>query len=361
MLFDIQPGLDNSRVFDGLDRFFREVILAALEGRATDQSQMPHGLYAAVTENQPTKQSVDKLLAALALLDPGRKDELKLALLHTEPCDFLTDRHLQLPTVPVAIFPHLKTLVTHLCERTAKLVGVEEACGERVDDHCARFRAMSPPGNGNVCCVCGTESLAQLQAGVDDHEQWRGPYDHLLAKNHYPLYGVHPKNLVPICQTCNSKTKLAKDLLYKQGIRRLSFVPWTERASTDEIHVSIDDIDMFPRVVVTFTSGNPDRQEKLQTWDDVYTIKGRVEGEFRALQEKVAEDVTASDEAAFLQDLRHRARNKANACRLTPFNYWRARVYRAVGEMDPGSREAFRLAIASATPQDDEMDDLFFT
>ena len=65
---------------------------------------------------------------------------------------------------------------------------------------------------------------------MEDREQWRGPYDHLLAKDHYPLYGIHPKNLLPICHTCNSKAKHAKDLLIKDGNRRLSFSPWSERS-----------------------------------------------------------------------------------------------------------------------------------
>lgn len=211
-----------------------------------------------------------------------------------------------------------------------------------------------------MCCVCSTEYLAQLRADIDDHEQWRGPYDHLLSEKLYPLYGVHPKNLLPICGTCNEKAKLAKDLLVKDQNRRLSFSPWAESASPHEIQVLIEDIDVFPSVVINLSSNDGNRQEKLDTWDDVYQIKSRVKGEFKALAEKVAEHVSASSEQEFLRDFRARAIAQLRTCRTTHFNYWRARIYRAIEAMDRGRREALRLAIAKAVPQEQEMDELFF-
>lgn len=362
MLFPIRPGLEQSRVFDGLNQFLREAMLAALEDRAVNKNALPNGLHDAVSNNVPTQDAVTSLHVALVDLDQGARNALRNVLLqNTEPCDFLTDRGLPLPAIPDSVFAPLKTLAVHLYQRTGKLAAVKAACGEGIDDHYARFRVMAAPGNGNVCCVCGTESLAQIQAGVDDNEQWRGPYDHLLAKDHYPLYGVHPKNLVPICQTCNSKAKLAQDLLVKTGNRRLSFSPWTDRAETSEIKVSIDDTDvLFPRVVIDLTSHDPDRYEKLRTWDDVYQIKARVEGEFSDLREKVTEDVSASDVTLFLNSLAERAVTKAVAGRSSPFSYWRSRVYSAVLRMPLKSREALRVAILESIPDPVEMDELFF-
>jgi hypothetical protein len=267
--------------------------------------------------------------------------------------------NMALPTIPDNVFPHLKRLSVHLYERTAKLVGVKAACGECIDDHFARFRADEAPGNGNVCCVCGTEKLAQIQAGVDDDEQWRGPYDHLLAKDKYPLFGVHPANLLPICQTCNSKAKLAKDLLHKDGQRRLSFSPWSERAQPAEVQVAIDDSELFPRVLVNLQGSTVDRQAKLDTWNDVYRIKARVEGEFLALHAMIADDVSAGSEADFMRDLKRRTLSKAKASRLKAFNYWQARVYHSVLNMDRAGREALRQVIQQSAPLDEDMEDLF--
>lgn len=362
MLFAISPNLQQSKVFDGLNRFLRETMLATLEGRQVDETDLPAGLCAAVAGNPPTCAAIDALVAKLSALHQRQKQALKDSLvLNIEPCTFLTDRTEPLLPIPDAIFPALKTLAVHLFQSTAKLKGVEQACGECIDDHYARFRHGNAPGNGNVCCVCGTEYLAQVRADEKDNEQWRGPYDHLLAKDLYPLYGVHPENLLPICNTCNSKAKLAKDLVLKDGARRLSFSPWTECALLQEIEVVVDEANvLFPRVVVNFRSADPDRQEKLATWDDVYQIKSRVEGEFRELGAKLDEDARAPDDASFLEKLRDAGLAKAEAQRLTPFNYWRARVFAAVRGMNPRSRAALRQATAPTPQAIQEMEALFF-
>lgn len=362
MLFQVNPSLQHSAVFDGLHRFFRELLLATLDGREVDEANLPVGLCAAIAANQPTQTAIDALAAKLTALEPKNKKALKNALtLNTAPSEFLCDRAIPFPIVPKTVYAPLKTLAVHLFERTAKLSAVERVCGESVDDHYARFRNRNAPGNGNLCCVCGTEYLAQIQTNVDDNEQWRGPYDHLLAKDHYPLYGVDPTNLLPICTTCNSKAKLAKNLVLKDGVRRLSFSPWTESASLQEIAVVVDDAnELFPRVIVKFQSADRDRKEKLTTWDEVYKITSRVEGEFKELGAKLAEDAQALDEATFLNRLRESKQAKFQAKRLTPFNYWRARVYAAVLGLNPGSREALRLAIMPTPEAEHDMEELFF-
>lgn len=362
MLFQVNPHLQHSAVFDGLNRFLRELLLATLDGREIDEANLPVGLCAAIAANQPTQTAVYALAAKLTALKLKDKKALKNALtVNTAPSDFLCDRTIPLPVVPETVYVPLKTLAVHLFERTAKLSAVEKVCGESVDDHYARFRNLNAPGNGNVCCVCGTEYLAQVQRDVDDNEQWRGPYDHLLAKDHYPLYGVDPRNLLPICTTCNSKAKLAKNLVLKDGVRRLSFSPCTEKASLQEIAVVVDDAnELFPRVIVKFQSADHDRKEKLTTWDEVYKITSRVEGEFRELGAKLAEDVQGLNEAKFLKHLKESAQAKFQAQRLTPFNYWRARVYAAVIGLNPGSREALRLAIMPTPEAVHDMEELFF-
>lgn len=360
MLFNIMPDLEPSKIFDSLNRLLREIILAALQEREVDEAGLPNGLYEALSSNPPTLGALTELRAKTALLEPAEKNAFRDALNeNVAPCSFLDDRHLRLTAVPPTLFPKLKAFAIHLYTRTSKLAGVEAACGESIEDHYVRFRADIPPGNGNICCVCGTESLAQIQADVDDTEQWRGPYDHLLSKDEYPLYGVCPSNLVPICQTCNSKAKLAKDLLFKGGHRRLSFSPWNESVLPEEIQVSIETGDGLPRVAVKLSSADATRQEKLGTWDDVYKIKARVEGEFIALVEKLSEDISVSNEVDFTQALEQRALAKASKCRRTPFNFWRARVYNAVRAMDAREREALRITIKGEIPQTAAMNDLF--
>jgi hypothetical protein len=362
MLFEVRPNLRQSEVFAGLHCFLHETMLATLEDRQIDETHLPDGLCAAIHENPPTREVLETLTEALTALAQEQRQALRNALAQNiDPCTFLIDRGTPPPVIPETVFAPLKKVAIHLFQRTAKLKPVEEACGECVDDHYARFRQINAPGNGNVCCVCGTQYLAQIQSGLDENEQWRGPYDHLLAKDAYPLFGVHPRNLLPICDTCNSKAKLAKDLLLKNDLRRLSFLPWSEHALPAEIQVSIDETaGLLPRVMVNLISLDSDRQEKLTTWDDVYNIKARIEGEFTDLREKIAEDVSVSNEATFLISLEEQTRSKFVASRRTPFSYWRSRVYCALLTMPNQSREAFRQAIVDSGPNPAEMDDLFF-
>ncbi len=67
---------------------------------------------------------------------------------------------------------------------------------------------------------------------------------------------------MPICHTCNSKAKLAKDLLHKNGLRRLSFSPWTESALPGELRVvaTAGHVDHGKSsLIVRLTGMDPDR------------------------------------------------------------------------------------------------------
>jgi hypothetical protein len=152
------------------------------------------------------------------------------------------------------------------------------------------------------------------------------------------------------CQVCGDQQEAAlADTRFNGECQRATGEPIVDDAN-----------DLFPRVVVNFRSTDPDRKEKLATWDDVYKIKSRVEGEFKELAAKLAEDAGALHDTSFLAKLRDSGRAKARAQRLTPFNYWRARVYAAVRCMNPRSREALRKATALTPQEAHEMDTLFF-
>jgi len=58
----------------------------------------------------------------------------------------------------------------------------------------------------------------------------------LLSKDEFPIFAVHPDNLVPICETCNSKAKLAKSLITKKqkdrpDERRFCIFPFVENCA----------------------------------------------------------------------------------------------------------------------------------
>lgn len=71
-----------------------------------------------------------------------------------------------------------------------------------------------------TCPFCGVETL---------HKSFQEDYDHLAAKKYYPILAIHPKNLAPMCHTCNSKNKGEKDVLYNNdGSRKLFIYPYSQ-------------------------------------------------------------------------------------------------------------------------------------
>ena len=174
--------------------------------------------------------------------------------------------------------------------------------------------------------------------GIEENSQWRAANDHLLSKDIYPIFAVHPDNLVPLCETCNSKAKLAKDLLNKKHKghpreRRLCFFPFTE-CCEEYVGVRIDQEELRLYAKVTIHSENPEIQEKLFTWNEVYRITARVEGKFAHLTSLVDSDCPAEN----LEDFRQMIKDKANSCkkycRLEGWNYWKYRLYEWLDEND---------------------------
>lgn len=343
MLLPVRSGLPPSAVFSGLNLLMQELLLSSCAGRAVDDTTLPLGLWDAVQANELTLARLQSVRDAIAATGADVRYELYLAFRGAASTRLLFgDSTSEIPEPPETVTVELKKLAAHLFENTSKLVGVTRACGETVMDHYNRYSAAPPPGNGNVCGMCATELLAQRQHGIAAEEQWRAPYDHLLAKDKYPQFGVDPDNLLPTCHTCNSKAKLAKDLLRgPQGIRRTCFDPWSENAH-GQVALHIEFLDILPIATWTMTPIDPINQQKLTTWNDVYKIKGRIEGEFLSLREKLAEDLDFGDLPAFKSSIEYRARINMRSARLSPYNYWRSLLYSSLLQLPDQFLERLR-------------------
>ena len=349
MLLPVRAGLAPSAVFKGLNTLMRELLLASCSGRVVDESALPYGLWTAVQANAATYACVQTLSVAITALDQESRYQLYLGV-RTAPSvrQLFTDPNAVTLEIPEAVNVELKNLTTHLFKSSSTLAGITKACGETVMDHYNSYSAIHPQGNGNVCGVCATEQLAQRRHGVAANDQWRAPYDHLLAKEKYPQFGIDPDNLLPICHTCNSKAKLAKDLLHNlAGLRRTCFDPWTESVQ-GQVNLQIDFQDISPKVTWVMTPLTPENQSKLTTWDEVYRIKGRVEGEFLSLQEKLAEDLDCEDLTAFKHSITTKARTRKRLERTTPFNYWRHLLYDSLLLLVDADLEQLRMLCQAA-------------
>ncbi len=133
------------------------------------------------------------------------------------------------------------------------------------DEH---YTAIYNAAIEHVCPFCGTEYFDAPGAP-------REALDHYLAKSRYPFAAANLRNLVPMGHKCNSKYKLAADVLYDaDGVRRVALDPYNHTS----IAVVLDDSDPFdgstpitPRWTINF---DPDARA-VQTWAAVFSIRER--------------------------------------------------------------------------------------
>ena len=123
----------------------------------------------------------------------------------------------------------------------------------------------------NVCPFCGIEYFSSPTAP-------RNSLDHYLAKSKYPFAATNLMNLVPMGTDCNSKYKLAQDILYKaDGVtRRKSFFPYDEIS----VQISLEKSSPFSGDQGIFSPPEWEidllpHSEEVETWDEVFHIRER--------------------------------------------------------------------------------------
>lgn len=328
MLLPIKSGTPRCSIFLDLNNEVLYFLNASIKATKFSRKLLSGHLRTALWENSPTKKMFKALWLQLKPLSEvqrkGIYQEVRRKQFLQQYCE---DTGYQLPTIPVSVSESLGKLCKYLFEHSSKLAGVRDACGETLHESFSNFRAH----NKNICCFCGTSELAQVRAGADENEQWRAANDHLLSKDDYPIFAVHPDNLVPLCETCNSKAKLAKDLLNKKrkghpAVRRRSFFPFIDNC-LGYVGVELKHGALGIEAVFTFSPSPPEITEKLDTWNEVYQIQSRVEGKFEDIESVVDSDCPASD----LNDFRQKVHGKATSChryfRLEGWNFWKCRLY----------------------------------
>ena len=199
----------------------------------------------------------------------------------------------------------LKALTTHLYCSTKSLQGVIRACESDINQHFEAFRNTE----GYVCKCCGMQQLSAVRANIPEEQQWRSDYDHQLCKSKYPLFSVHPDNLIPLCDICNQDAKKAKDLFTNpQGQLRHFFYPYSESAHAYiELELTALD-DPEPIISVKWSTTEPATVEKLDAWDEVYQIKNLVEGKLRSFELCILDEINPIDFCHLNSQIRDKAR-----------------------------------------------------
>lgn len=235
--------------------------------------------------------------------------------------------------VPLALMKLLQALCYHLYTHTKALVDVIAAAGGMdISGHFTDFKTV----NGQVCRACGLYLVAPFRANIPDEDQWRADYDHLLCKSKYPIFAVHPKNLFPICQTCNQDAKKSKDMFFCDTTKqqRQSFYPYAEGAS-QLVDLEIELNDISPKVRVRLDSEDPVLKSKLDTWNDVFEIKNLVEGRYLPLEHYVSDRIRPRN----LLDLQAQVEREQNppsvaALKRTEGVFWDYKLYVALSRIN---------------------------
>lgn len=125
-----------------------------------------------------------------------------------------------------------------------------------------------------ICPMCGIRDLP-------NPDSLKANYDHLLSQEFYPFTSVYLGNLIPCCSECNTGEKFRQDILLDRNKQRRKYkYPFSDKF---EINKSVS-------LTVTFDNSSYSliakiefglNDEYIETWNDIYRIKGRYEEEIQ--------------------------------------------------------------------------------
>ena len=311
MLFRLVDGTPCFEVFRLLNLELLHFLEAAVNKDDFDRQLFTAGaIGGACWANENTLNKFQKLFEDLGDADDDTKEQLFLAMQNNQDLEvfFGNPQRGLLDFLNDDCRNSLKDLSSHLYSATKDLVPVVAAAGGiNINSHFSEYRSSAI--NGNVCKACGMEKLAVIRAGITEQRQWRSDYDHQLCKSKYPIFAVHPNNLIPLCSVCNQNAKRAKDLFNStDGNTRLAFYPYTEEAR-DFVGIEISNLlDPEPAFSVFWSTEDETVLDKLKTWDEVYEIRNRVEGQLRAIEDIIVDEINPIDEAHLIRRIQDEAR-----------------------------------------------------
>jgi hypothetical protein len=141
----------------------------------------------------------------------------------------------------------------------------------KIRDH--QYNIIYQKNPYQVCPFCGSEYFDASGAP-------REALDHYLAESKYPFAAINLFNLVPMGNKCNSKYKLAKDILRDEnGTRRKAFYPYSECGVQISLEESIPFAGNNGTCPEWHISFEPTIEETV-TWDSIFHIQERYKRDF---------------------------------------------------------------------------------
>lgn len=242
------------------------------------------------------------------------------------------------------LFNAFKALTTHLYTRSKDLVDIKTQAGSSIEQHYQQYKQAN--NNTQLCYQCGTSYMSQDRDDVDDDEQWRADYDHILCKDKYPIYSVHPGNFIPTCHICNSKAKGARNLLKcKLENRRVAFYPLPPSNESCHEYVSVEaclknlsDLSTdawdapLASAKVIFENVPLGLTAKIDVWEEVYQLSQRVESQVTSnlICRLFSDLMNPQDYNDFIYMLKRRTQNSPDDLMKTEWRFWWQCVYRFI-------------------------------
>ena len=361
MLFKLEPNSPKFEVFVKLNEELLHFLEHAIAGGNFKRSLLTSGdvgqacwnnFKAPRAKNDLTRDKFKKLFVELKNETQINRQRLfDTVESHQDLSAFFTaPNRTLLSFLSTNTFNALKALMTHLYCSTKDLTGVIAGSnGQCINTHFNNFRQK----NGLVCRACGMEQLAPFRANVENENQWRADYDHQLCKSKYPIYAVHPDNLIPLCRVCNQDAKKAKDLFEcRNGLSRFALNPSTEDAQ-NFLTVEIENLlDPEPKAVLKWNTRNAATLDKLKTWDDVYEIRNRVEGKYISIVNVIQDEINPSNAQELDVGVQSKARPvNANTLKRKEWAFWEQKVFSAINAVD---KSAFWAQLEFSNEQGEE-------
>lgn len=348
MLFSLDQNTPQCGVF----RFLNNQLLEFLS-RAVEADHFDSDLFAEIDvdgvfvqnvcwANEPTKEKFEALWVELNKAGINKEAFHDLARSSQNIQSYFDDRTVPLAQIqPESLFEALKSLTSHLYIRTKDLADAKTQSNSSIELHYQSYLAANQ--NSSLCYLCGTMQLSQNRDGLDDEEQWRSDYDHLLCKDKYPLFSVHPGNFIPTCHICNSKAKGARNLLMDaSGARRLAFYslpPSTESChSFVKVRFTLKDLHQLTlnnelisptnAIEINFDGMSPVISGKIAVWEEVYKLSGRVKSEIdSSLIDRISSDLRPRDYADFKYQLERFATTNPADIKHAVWRFWWQKLY----------------------------------
>lgn len=359
MLFPINSQTPQCAVFELLNNELLQFLRNSIEARYFSQvlfsTYMHSGTLCASVcwTNAPTRKEFKRLWSSLPNTAVERQrlfDDVRRA---QNISAFFQDATMDLPKLePEALFDAFKELTTHLFVRTKDFAAAKIQSNSSIESHYQAF--VNTNEGSHLCFICGTAALSQNRVGLTDDDQWRSDYDHLLCKDKYPLFSVHPGNFLPTCPICNSKAKGARNLLrHVNGDRRAAFYPLLPLresccayASVTVAGRSADDLIEADwarsfETKVSFDSAPADVLAKIGIWNEVYQVPSRVEEKIMSdFCEHVSADLMRPTSFQdFQSQLTRKAAHLPADYRKTEWRFWWHKLYQ---NLDVQSQDSLR-------------------